>query len=63
MVPCVGASNVFKRRGRWYAAVACPGCAIHLQVKLSLGPMFAHCAGCAAHVEADVTQVVNTGWA
>jgi hypothetical protein len=52
---------VFKQRGRWYAGLACPGCASHLQVKLSLRPMVAHCFGCAADVEADVTTVVHTG--
>jgi hypothetical protein len=59
--PCVGASTVFKQRGRWYAGLACPSCASHLRVKLSLRPMVAHCFGCAADVEADVTTVVHTG--
>jgi hypothetical protein len=59
--PCVGASSVFKRRGRWYALVSCPRCASTLRVKLSLGPMVAHCAECAADVEADVTLVLRAG--
>jgi hypothetical protein len=32
-----------------------------LRVKLSLGPMVAHCADCVADVEADVTTVVRAG--
>lgn len=59
--PCATASAVFKRRGRWYAHVACPSCAAQLRVRLSLGPMVAHCDECAADVEADVTLVVNAG--
>jgi hypothetical protein len=59
--PCAAASAVFKRRGRWYARVACPSCAAPLRVKLSLGPMVAHCDTCAADVEADVTLVVSAG--
>jgi hypothetical protein len=59
--PCVSASTVFKRRGRWYAGVACPRCGVPLRVRLSLGPMVARCNGCAADVEADVTLVVSRG--
>jgi hypothetical protein len=59
--PCVGASSVFKRNGRWYAHVHCPLCACNLRVKLSLGPMVAHCTECVADVEADVTLVVHSG--
>ena len=59
--PCVGASSVFKRAGRWYARVPCPSCTSMLRVKLSLGPMVAHCADCVADVEADVTTVVRAG--
>jgi hypothetical protein len=59
--PCVGASSIFKRNGRWYARVPCPLCACTLRVKLSLGPMVAHCADCVADVEADITLVVRTG--
>jgi hypothetical protein len=63
MPPCVGASSVFKRRGRWYARVACPLCANALRVRLSLGPMVARCADCRKNVEADVSPVVRSGWA
>jgi hypothetical protein len=59
--PCVCASTVFKRRGRWYARLACPNCAATLRVRLSLGPMVARCEACAADVEADVTLVVTSG--
>jgi hypothetical protein len=59
--PCAAASSVFKRRGRWYARVSCPSCASSLRVKLSLGPMVAHCPECVTDVEADVTLVVNSG--
>lgn len=59
--PCAPASSVFKRRGRWYVLVPCPGCAAALRVKLSLGPMVARCSACAADVEADVTQVIAAG--
>jgi hypothetical protein len=59
--PCVSASTVFKRRGRWYARVACPSCGGLLQVRLSLGPMVARCNACAVDVEADVTLVVTSG--
>lgn len=59
--PRVGACAVFKRRGRWYARLACPGCAAPLRVRLSLGPMVARCEDCACDVEADVTPVVPDG--
>ena len=59
--PCAAASAVFKKRGRWYARVACPSCSAQLRVKLSLGPMVAHCDGCSSDVEADVTLVVTAG--
>jgi hypothetical protein len=59
--PCVSASTVFKRRGRWYARVQCPTCRRQLQVRLSLGPMVARCSACAADVEADVKLVVSSG--
>ena len=59
--PCVTASMVFKQRGRWYARVKCPDCAAPLRVRLSLGPMVAHCAPCAIDVEADVTDAVRAG--
>jgi hypothetical protein len=59
--PCAAASGVFKKRGRWYARVACPRCATQLRVRLSLGPMVAHCDDCSADVEADVTLVVTAG--
>jgi hypothetical protein len=59
--PCVSASTVFKRKGRWYARVACPGCAASLRVKLSLGPMVARCEACAADVEADITLAISCG--
>ena len=59
--PCVGASSIFKRRGRWYAGVNCPQCSGKLRVKLSLGPMVAHCADCTTDVETDVTLVVRSG--
>jgi hypothetical protein len=61
--PCVQASTVFKRRGRWYARVACPACGGQLRVRLSLGPMVARCNACAADVEADVTPVLPSGHA
>jgi hypothetical protein len=32
-----------------------------LHVKLSLGPMVAHCSECVADVEADVTLVLHAG--
>lgn len=59
--PCVPASAVFKRRGRWYARLTCPGCAAPLRVRLSLGPMVARCDDCAVDVEADVTLVLAAG--
>ena len=59
--PCAIASSVFKRRGRWYARVTCPSCASSLHVKLSLGPMVAHCQDCVADVEADVRSVLTRG--
>jgi hypothetical protein len=59
--PLVLASTVFKRRGRWYVRVSCPGCAAALRVRLSLGPMVAHCDACATNVEADVALVVCNG--
>ncbi|HXX67860.1 MAG TPA: hypothetical protein VEK07_11790 [Polyangiaceae bacterium] len=59
--PCVIASSVFKRRGRWYAEVSCPRCSGRLRVKLSLGPMVAHCAACTADVETDVGPLVRCG--
>ncbi len=55
------ASTVFKRRGRWYASVPCPICEAPLRVRLSLGPMVAHCEKCREDVEADVTLVVSSG--
>jgi hypothetical protein len=55
------ASTVFKRRGRWYATVACPICASPLRVRLSLGPMVARCEPCREDVEADVTFVLASG--
>jgi hypothetical protein len=61
--PRVSASSVFKQRGRWYANVACPCCTAALRVRLSLGPMVAHCAACEANVEADVELVVGCGHA
>jgi hypothetical protein len=60
-VPRVAASAVFKRRGRWYARLACPRCAASLRVRLSLGPMVARCEDCACDVEADVAPVVPCG--
>ena len=59
--PCVAALAVYKRRGRWYARLACPGCDAPLRVRLSLGPMVAHCDACDADVEADVTCVLAGG--
>jgi hypothetical protein len=59
--PCVSASTLFKRRGRWYARLACPTCSATLRVRLSLGPMVARCDACAADVEADVTLIVSCG--
>ena len=59
--PCVAASGVFKQRGRWYARVACPSCGAVLRVRLSLGPMVAHCDLCAEDVEADVEPVLVAG--
>jgi hypothetical protein len=59
--PCVPASTVFKRRGRWYARVGCPTCGGQLRVRLSLGPMVARCNTCAEDVEADVTLVLSSG--
>jgi hypothetical protein len=59
--PCVEASGVFKRKGRWYARLGCPRCEAQLRVKLSLGPMVARCEECALDVEADVTRVVSGG--
>jgi hypothetical protein len=59
--PCIAASTVFKRRGRWYARVACPSCRAELRVRLSLGPMVARCSACSVDVEADVTLVVSSG--
>ena len=61
--PVVSASTVFKRRGRWYARVACPRCAAQLRVRLSLGPMVAHCDACTTDVETDVGHVVSSGHA
>ena len=55
------ASAVFKKRGRWYASVPCPICESPLRVRLSLGPMVAHCEACREDVEADVTGVVASG--
>jgi hypothetical protein len=59
--PCVTASAVFKRRGRWYALLSCPTCTSTLRVRLSLGPMVARCESCCADVEADVTLAVRFG--
>jgi hypothetical protein len=59
--PCVTASGVFKRRGRWYARVPCPSCAAALRVRLSLGPMVARCEACSSDVEADVSLVLTRG--
>jgi hypothetical protein len=61
--PLVTASTVFKRRGRWYAQLCCPGCAAALRVRLSLGPMVARCDACATNVEADIGLVVCSGHA
>jgi hypothetical protein len=60
-LPLVLASTVFKRRGRWYARVSCPHCAAVLRVRLSLGPMVAHCDTCTTDVETDVAHVVSSG--
>jgi hypothetical protein len=59
--PCAAASSLFKRRGRWYAGVPCPGCCAPLRVKLSLGPMVARCNDCSADVEADVGELLTAG--
>jgi hypothetical protein len=61
--PFVAATAVFKRRGRWYASVACPACRAGLRVRLSVGPMVAHCEACCSDVEADVALVVPSGTA
>lgn len=60
-LPCVSACTVYKRRGRWYASLACPGCNSALRVRLSLGPMVARCETCAQDVEADVGPVIAAG--
>ncbi len=59
--PTAPASAVFKQKGRWYARVRCPSCGAAARVRLSLGPMVAHCEPCGRDVEADVTWVLASG--